>query len=67
MTRITLKLKQPPVITWCVWRIDSSRVRKAHDNFKSALAEAQRLAVENPGRRFLIMQSVRAVKIRVQS
>lgn len=61
--RPTLKLKAAPV-TWCVWRQDSSRVRKSHSSYESALAEANRLADLNPGKRFLVMQSVRAVKRR---
>lgn len=63
MERPTLKLMRP-AITWCVWRTDTSRVKRPHPTYESALAEANRLADANPGKRFLVMQSVRTVRRR---
>lgn len=64
--RATLRLKSP-TITWCVWRTDSSRVRKAHSTYRDAVAEANRLASLYPGQRFLVMQSVRTVRRRTET
>lgn len=56
-------LKLPaPRITYCVWRTDTSRVKRSHDTYDEALAEATRLADANPGKRFIVMQSVRSVR-----
>jgi hypothetical protein len=64
LERGTLSLKKPYVI-WCVWRTDSSRVKRSHETYEAAWAEAERLAAANPGKRFVVMQSVRAVRNRV--
>ena len=63
MERPTLKLSSPQTI-YCVWRTDTSRVKRAHPTYELAAAEANRLADANPGKRFLVMQSVRTVRRR---
>jgi len=60
--RPLLRLKSPPKATFCVWRTDSSRVKRSHETYESALAEAERLAEANPGKRFIVLRSVRAVR-----
>lgn len=64
LIRPTLKLK-PPIVKWCVWRTDTSRVKRSHDTYQAAWKEAQRLAEANPGKTFIVMQSVKAVRRRV--
>ena len=59
--RPVLKLKAPR-ITYCVWRKDTSRVSRSHETPEAAHAEAERLAELYPGKRFLVMQSVRTVR-----
>jgi len=59
--RPVLKLKAPR-ITYCVWRRDTSRVSRSHETLDAAMAEAERLSLLNPGKRFTVMQSVRTVR-----
>lgn len=40
---------------WCVWCEDGGSPTVKHPEFRTAQAEAKRLARMNPGRRFVVM------------
>jgi hypothetical protein len=44
---------------WFVWTKNRRPPRRMHDTLTSAAAEASRLAEQNPGRSFIVLQAVR--------
>jgi len=46
---------------WIVWNPAGRNPQARHDTYRSAAAEAARLARENPGNEFYVMQAHRVV------
>jgi len=44
---------------WMVWRTDSSASTVQHESLQRAEIEAERLARANPGKRFVVLESVK--------
>lgn len=44
-----------------VWTKKGRAPRRAHDTHEAAVAEAERLAVENPGKKFIVQQFLEKV------
>ena len=42
---------------WMVWRFGSSVMAKQHESQGAAQREAERLAAENPGKKFYVLQA----------
>lgn len=47
-----------PMGGWFVWNKDGHRPRYKHDSYESAAEEAQRLAREAPGKKYIVLQMV---------
>lgn len=47
-----------PHSTWCIWTKTGHRPKRFHATREEAETEAARLARENPGKRFIVMQMV---------
>lgn len=53
------KTKEP---FWMVWNPENRAPRFKHETGQAALIEAERLAKENPGQEFVVLQAIRGVK-----
>ena len=47
---------------WLVWRFDGRQPTFRHETLESARLEAERLAVENPGLRFDVLEALSACR-----
>jgi len=47
---------------WMVWCPQGNPPKAKHYNLDSAVSEAKRLAAQNPGREFVVLQSVGVAK-----
>ena len=47
-----------PADFFLIWTKTGWRPRKAHDSFDAAVSEAERLARQHPGKKFIILKAV---------
>lgn len=54
-------LMTEPAAFWFVWTKTGHVPRFAHDSFEAAQAEARRLALLRPGKKFIVLQAIEKV------
>lgn len=48
-------LLHQPKDQWCIWTKTGRRPRYYHNSHEEAMAEAERLALKHPGKKFIVM------------
>ena len=50
-------MKREPVSFWWVWTKSGAQPRVFHESEDAAITEAQRLAVKNPGKKYIVLHA----------
>lgn len=56
-----------PATFWFVWTKTGRVPRYAHDTLEAAETEAERLARQHPGKKFIVLQAVKKFSVAVQA